>query len=106
LREKPTSYEFNQPEGRALVPFFAVLNISVFTIIIFENQIDLITEIRKYRTKGIATGIYACVNDEIAKINNDPIKYGRTEFIIIEFGSFLKNIVEEYIVFKEDRTIL
>ena len=86
--------------------FFAILNISIFTIIIFENQIDLITEVTKYRTKEIADHIYARVTDFIDKINKDPEKYSRQAALIVDLSANLKSLMNEYIVFKEDRTIL
>jgi serine phosphatase RsbU (regulator of sigma subunit) len=86
--------------------FFAVLNISIFTIIIFENQVDLITEITKFRTKEIANNIYSRVTDIVEKINKDPKKYDQTSIVINELDTYLKSLINEYIVFKEDRSVL
>ncbi len=86
--------------------FFAVLNISIFTIIIFENQIDLITEVMKYRTKETAGNIYESLFDTVEKMQKDQDKYTNVEAVFESFGARLAMLVDDYILFKEDRTVL
>jgi phosphoserine phosphatase RsbU/P len=89
-----------------LYVFLAVLNISFFTIIIFENQIDIIMENIRYRTKEIANNIYSRLSGVTDRINGNPGSFKTEETIIHEINANLNNIIEKYTIFKEDRTIL
>ncbi len=86
--------------------FFAILNISFFTIIIFENQIDLITENTKYKTREVANNVYSQLTAATERINGNPETYGTADSILAEIGKGITGIVGPYAIFKEDRTIL
>ncbi|MBN2442638.1 MAG: SpoIIE family protein phosphatase [Spirochaetales bacterium] len=49
--------------------FLSIINVSFFTILIHENQIDLITKVKKYETIELATDITSEINLTIQEIN-------------------------------------
>ncbi|MBN2736245.1 MAG: SpoIIE family protein phosphatase [Spirochaetales bacterium] len=50
--------------------FLTVINISFFTIVIFENQIELMMDNTKFKTEKLAEGIYAKLNNRVNDIRN------------------------------------
>ncbi|HPO49149.1 MAG TPA: SpoIIE family protein phosphatase [Spirochaetota bacterium] len=82
--------------------FLAILNISFFTFVIFENQIDLITENSKYQAKESASALYASLEKTVSEINLDKLLYGDEKAIIERINSTLDKSLSEYIVFTEN----
>ena len=64
--------------------FLAIINITFFTIMISMNQIDLITENTKYKSKEIAYNIYTNIYPFIKEINEHEQKYIDKVFILSE----------------------
>ena len=86
--------------------FLAVLNIAFFVMIIFENQIDLITANIEYQTKEIANNIYSKLAITLEQINRNPAEFDSETKIIEEINTNLKNIITNYLIFREDKSIL
>ncbi|MBN2533730.1 MAG: SpoIIE family protein phosphatase [Spirochaetales bacterium] len=85
--------------------FLAILNISFFTIIIFENQIDLITETSKYQTIDFANKIYYQFEDLKQEISEreEPLT---EEKLYIDIRNALEDILYEYIIFNQSGLVL
>lgn len=85
--------------------FLAILNISFFTIIIFENQIDLITETSKYQTIDFANKIYYQFEDLKLEITEREETITE-EKLYTDIRDALKNMLYEYIIFNQSGLIL
>ncbi|MBN2443380.1 MAG: SpoIIE family protein phosphatase [Spirochaetales bacterium] len=85
--------------------FLAILNISFFTIIIFENQIDLITETSKYQTIDFANKIYYQFEELKLQLTEDE-QFLTEDRLYEEIRNILKNILFEYIIFNQSGFIL
>ncbi len=86
--------------------FLSIINISIFTFYIYENQMDLITENTKFLTKEVANNIYTQLNLLITEINRNQNKYNTEKKIVNEITGKLNNILQKYILFKEKGKIL
>lgn len=86
--------------------FLAVLNISLFTIFIFENQIDLITENTKYKSESLAVKLYSLL-DQVQK-EQSLITVSTAEDTAREIRLKIEamKLVPLFVLFKEDGTIL
>ncbi|MBN1411161.1 MAG: SpoIIE family protein phosphatase [Spirochaetales bacterium] len=85
----------------------ALINIIFFTVIIFENQIDLIIKNAEYKTKEVATNLYSRFSPLIADINTNPTKFPTQESIINALKESLNSLfVEKYLLFTEDNKVL
>lgn len=87
--------------------FLAIINIAFFAFMIIENQLDLITENTKFRANETATGIYTQLNPLLQEINNNKQRYNSQDVIIDALKQKLDSLfLKNYIIFKEDKTIL
>jgi phosphoserine phosphatase RsbU/P len=85
--------------------FLAILNISFFTIIIFENQIDLITETSKYQTIDFANKVFYQIEELKSELNEEeePVT---EELFYKDLRDVLKNMLVEYIIFNQSGLVL
>ena len=81
--------------------FLAILNISFFTIIIFENQIDLITETSKAETNEFAMKIYSQMEELRWELNNRDEPVSENE-LLRYMQEVCENMLREYIIFDPD----
>ncbi|OHD37948.1 MAG: hypothetical protein A2086_13870 [Spirochaetes bacterium GWD1_27_9] len=89
-----------------LYVFIAVLNISFFTIVIFENQIDLITENTKYQAKELAQNISYSLTLVSQEIETNKYIYDTEKKIINKLTESLKKSLKEFIIFNEKSKVL
>ena len=86
--------------------FLAIINISIFTFIIYENQIDLITENIKLETKETASNIYTQLNTLIEEIENEQENYNERNLIVDKVINKLNTLVDNYVFFLENGEIM
>ena len=83
--------------------FLAILNISFFSIIIYENQIDLITENTKYQIKELTSTIISSLNKLSSEMGDGKIfKISTREEAINEIRKFIGKKVNEFTIFTEE----
>lgn len=86
--------------------FLAVINMSFFTIIIYENQIDLIVENTKYRIIELTNSIVSSMDklgSEIKPGNGNNIT---REKVVKEISGLLGRMTNRYIIFSEDGEVI
>ena len=83
--------------------FLAILNMSFFSMMIYENQIDLITKTTKYEAKDITNSIMISLQKFSKEMQDRKILRARSRDEIIKV---IKNIVsrkvENFSIFNED----
>jgi phosphoserine phosphatase RsbU/P len=82
-----------------------LVNIGFFTIIILENQIDLVTQNAKNKTELVVTNLYYRFTPVQAELNANPQEYSTQDAIVKELKTKIDslNLVKNYILFKENR---
>jgi len=86
--------------------FLGLFNISFFTVVIFENQIDLITENSKYQAKDLASDINNLLINVQTDINQNKMVYNNSKIILSKLTESIDKTVPEYILFSESGEIL
>ncbi|MBN2159178.1 MAG: SpoIIE family protein phosphatase [Spirochaetes bacterium] len=90
--------------------FLAIVNISVFTIMIYENQIDLITENSKYHIRERTEDFIASLQKISAERGNKKIfRLENRDQVIREVSGIIHNKLigkDSLIIFTEDGTVL
>ena len=81
--------------------FLSIINISFFTILIHENQVDLITKVKKYESIELATDITSEINSLVNEINFNPQEFSNKEIIENKLIEKCNNtlIEKDYILF-------
>ncbi len=87
--------------------FLTILNISFFIFIIFENKMNYLTRIIKYKVKEDAEMFYDNINKAFYDANKELKKYeySRENFFSL-LKTNLKDITDNFIVYKEDGDLL
>ena len=83
-----------------------LFNISFFTVVIFENQIDLITDNSKYQAKELAESINNTLTKIQDEINQDRITYNNESSIVTKFENSIDKIIDKFLLYKESGEIL
>ncbi|MBP6993333.1 MAG: SpoIIE family protein phosphatase [Spirochaetes bacterium] len=90
--------------------FLAIVNMSFFTIMIYENQIDLITENGKYRIKQQTEDFIAAIRKLSPDAAGGVIFYNKTrEDVLRDVAATIKPRLsgdDSLIIFTEDGTVL
>jgi hypothetical protein len=75
---------------------------SFFSIIIYENQIDLITENTKYRITELTDSLINTLNRFSAGFSsNGKSKLNRND-VAVEVSDIIKEITKDFCIFSED----
>ena len=90
--------------------FLAIVNMSLFSLIIYENQIDLITENTKYHVKEL-TGVLVSYlkNFSVEMESNKIFKAKSRDDIIAEIAGIIKQQVkkvDDFCIFTEEGKVL
>lgn len=88
----------------AIIYFFlALFNISFFTVIIFENQIDLIAENTKFKANDIADKIYRSTQVYIDDINSRTISENKA---VEEIRQLLEKQLDDFVIFEDSGEVI
>jgi len=82
--------------------FLAIINMSFFTIIIYENQIDLIVENTKYHIVELTNSIVSSLDklgSEIKPNNGNTVTRDK---VVKEISGLISRITNSFIIFSED----
>ncbi len=82
----------------------AVINIVFFTSIIFENQVDLITDNAKLQAEKFVTAVIASLKKTALDAGTGPVKNEAAAADKIDL--IIRPLVREYIIFSETGDIL
>lgn len=90
----------------ALYISLAIINMSFFSIIIYENQIDLITENTKHRITELTDSLINTLNRYSAGFSsNGKSKLSRGE-VTGEVADIIKEITKDFCIFSEDGEVI
>lgn len=90
----------------ALYISLAIINMSFFSIIIYENQIDLITENTKYRITELTDSLINTLNRFSAGFSsNGKSKLNRND-VAVEVSDIIKEITKDFCIFSEDGELI
>lgn len=85
----------------------AVINISYFTSIIFENQVDLITENSKLNAEKLVFTIVSSLKKFSNNFKHGKIfKAGNEKEIVVQIDMILNPIIDKYIIYKDTGKII
>ncbi len=85
----------------------AVINIAFFTSIIFENQVDLVTDNAKLKAEKFVGSVVTSLKKFSSKVGPDRLFMIRNKKKLIhKVDQIIKPLVEEYIIFSEPGEIL
>ncbi len=90
----------------ALYILLAIINMSFFTIIIYENQIDLITENTKYRITELTNSLVNTLNRYSAGFTNQGKTPLTRSAVAGEIAEIIREITGEFCIFSEDGEII
>jgi diguanylate cyclase (GGDEF)-like protein len=86
--------------------FLAIINMSFFVFIIFENQIDLVTDNSRYEAQNLAsrivTGLSEFTNTSLGKDSSQK----EPGEVLDEIRTFLKPLIGDYEFFSERGTVI
>ncbi|MBN2735511.1 MAG: SpoIIE family protein phosphatase [Spirochaetales bacterium] len=80
--------------------FLTILNISVFTLLIFENQFELITQIKKLESKEDALTVYSQLNNYLEDMS---VTSGNYQELIVELADSMSRFHDKVMIFSDDR---
>lgn len=87
--------------------FLAILNISFFSIIIYENQVDLITENTKYHVKELTGTLIGSLEKFSKEMESSKIfKTDDKNEVIREVAGVISKSIEDFILFTEDGDVI
>ncbi|HOP63848.1 MAG TPA: SpoIIE family protein phosphatase [Spirochaetota bacterium] len=90
----------------ALYISLAIINMSFFTIIIYENQIDLITENTKYRITELTDNLINTLNRYSAGFSSRDKSSLKRGVMAKEVADIIKEITDEFCIFAEDGEVI
>jgi len=90
----------------ALYISLAIINMSFFSIIIYENQIDLITENTKYRITELTDSLINTLNRYNAGFSSDGKRKISREAVAAEVADIIKEITGEFCIFSEEGEVI
>lgn len=90
----------------ALYISLAIINMSFFSIIIYENQIDLITENTKYRITDITDSLINTLNKYSAGFNISGKSRVNRSDVAGEVADIIKEITDEFCIFSEEGEVI
>jgi len=87
--------------------FLTIINISFFIFIIFENKMNYITQIIKFKVKDNAEMFYDNLSKVFYDINKDIKKYeNNKDGFFLTLKTNLENGTTDFIIYKEDGELL
>lgn len=90
----------------ALYISLAIINMSFFSIIIYENQIDLITENTKYRITELTDSLINTLNRYSAGFSASGKDRTTRGEVVSEIAEIIKEITGEFCIFSEDGEVI
>ncbi len=82
--------------------FLAIINMSFFSIIIYENQIDLITENTKYGIMDLTNSLISALNRFGSEMDSPSGRKKKRSEVIKEISGIIGRITSSYVIFSED----
>jgi len=85
----------------------AIVNIAFFTSIVFENQVDLITENSRLQVEKIVSSIISSLKKFTNENRNSPLfNTNDGNGVIQQFDNLITPIVKDYVIFSEQGAIV
>jgi len=82
--------------------FLAIINMSFFTVIIYENQIDLIVENTKFQIIELTNSLVSSLDRISVEIKPRKGKFITRGEVVKEITGLISNISDSYIIFSEE----
>jgi serine phosphatase RsbU (regulator of sigma subunit) len=102
LRTKSISFKVS-----LLYISLAVINISLFSVSVYENQIDLITENTKFKAYDLTNTILASLQKFAVELETDKIiQVKNKDDAVREISGLIGKSVSEYVIFTENGTLV
>ncbi len=84
----------------------AIANMAFFSIIIYENQIDLISENTKFHVMEVADSLLGSLNKLSAEIESGKGRITRRSNVIKEVSGLIKKITPSFGIFSEEGEVI